>query len=274
MSETARAWLNDLTSLYTPTPSEFDAARGHRASIESRLEAHLGVQEMLEIGSLRHGTGVWQYSDADFLVALKGSQPSSPWTMLNKVKETLQGRFPATTIVVRRPAVVCKFSDANVEVVPAYATTSGYSIANPADGWVTTHPKDHNTYVNDVNKKHDGAVKKLARQVKVWKYRRNVPVSSCYLEMRSARHLEGETTYSPLWDLYLSLKKIHDAALAAMNDPTGLGSRFGACSSEYNRLDAMSKLETAVPRARKAKDFDQEGDHAQAIAQLKLLFDR
>lgn len=274
MSETARAWLTDLTSLYTPTPGQFEAARGHRASIEARLDAYLGVQEMFEIGSLKHGTGVWQYSDADFLVALKGVQPDSPWTMLNKVKETLQDRFPSTTIVVRRPAVVCKFSDADVEIVPAYAGTTGYWIANPADGWMKTHPKDHNKYVNDINNKHDGAAKKLARQLKVWKYRRNVPVSSCYVEMRSAKHMDGETAYSPLWDLYLSLKKMRDAELAPMNDPTGLGSRFGACSSESNRLDAMSKLETAVSRARKAKDFDTEGDQESAIEQLKLLFNK
>lgn len=272
MNETARSWLDDLTSLYTPTPTQFDAARGHRYSIEARLDVYLGIHEMFEIGSLKHGTGVWQYSDADFLVSLKGIQPESPWTILRNVKETLQGRFPNTTVVVRRPAVVCKFSDANVEVVPAYPAVSGYWIANPADGWMQTHPKDHNEYVNDINNKHRGAVKKLARQVKIWKYRRNVPVSSCYLEMRTAKHMDGESSYSPLWDLYLSLKKMRDAELAAMNDPTGLGSRFGACSSESNRIDAMSKLETAVTRVRKAKDFDDAGNQASAVEQLTLLF--
>jgi hypothetical protein len=139
---------------------------------------------------------------------------------------------------------------------------------------MTTHPKDHNQYVNDVNRKHDGAVKRLARQVKIWKYKRNVPVSSCYLEMRATKHMDGETSYVPLWDLYLSLKKMYDAELAAMNDPTGLGSRFGSCSSESTRQDAMSKLGTAVSRAQKAKDFDKEGDNDNAIAQLRLLFDR
>jgi Second Messenger Oligonucleotide or Dinucleotide Synthetase domain len=274
MTSTARGWLQELTSLYTPTTVEFDAARRHRDSIESRLDTYLGVKDMFEIGSLRHGTGVWQCSDADFLVSLKGTQPGTPWTMLNNVKETLQERYPGTTIVIRRPAVVCRFSDAHVEIVPAYAASTGYWIANPADGWMQTHPKDHNQYVNDINNKHDGAVKKLARQVKVWKYRRNVPVSSCYLEMRSAKHMEGEDSFSPLWDLYLSLKKMHDAGLAAMNDPTGLGSRFGACSSESNRNDALSKLDTAAGRARKAKDFDNDEDQASAIEQLKLLFNR
>jgi hypothetical protein len=272
MAQSATQWLNDLTSLYTPTSTEFDAAKSHRSSIEARLDTDLGLHDMFEIGSLRHGTGVWKYSDADYLVSLKGERPNSPWTMLNNVKESLQDRFPFTTIVTRRPAVVCKFSDGTVEVVPAYEGVSGYWIADPRDGWMKTYPKDHNSYVTRVNNDHNGAVKKLARQLKVWKYRRNVPVSSCYLEMRTAKHMDGETSYSPLWDLYLSLKKIRDADLADMNDPTGLGSRFGSCSSESKRLDAMSKLERAVTRARKAKDYAKDDDHESAIEQLKLLF--
>ncbi|MGW6258530.1 SMODS domain-containing nucleotidyltransferase [Streptomyces sp. NPDC055085] len=274
MPQTAISWLNDLNSLYTPTASEFDAARRHRGAIEKRLDAHLGLREMFEIGSLRHGTGVWDHSDADYLASLKGIQPDSPWTMLNKVKDALQDRFPSTTVVVRRPAVVCRFSDGHVEVVPAFPGTTGYWIADPSGGWMKTYPKDHNQYVNDVNKKHDGAAKRLARQVKIWKYLRYVPVSSCYLEMRSAKHLDGESTYSPVWDLYLTLNKMYAAGLASMNDPTGLGSRFGSCSSEPNLQNAMSKLGTAVSRAQKAKDYYRADDQEKTIQQLQLLFNQ
>lgn len=274
VAETPIGWLKDLTGLYTPTPTQFDAARGHRASIENRLDAEFGVREMFEIGSLKHGTGVWTYSDADFLVSMKGVRPDSEWTMLNKIKSSLKARFPSTEVVVRRPAVVCKFSDGVVEVVPGYPGMTGYWIANPADGWMLTHPKNHNSYVNGVNSKHDGAAKKLARQIKVWKYRRNVPISSCYLEMRAAKHMDGESSYSPLWDLHASLKKMHDAELAAMNDPTGLGSRFTACSSPANKSDALSKLDTAVTRARRAREYASAGEDAKAIEQLKLLFNK
>lgn len=272
----AYTWINDLISYYTPSPTQFDAARGHRYAIETRLDTYLGVHSMFEIGSLRHGTGVWHYSDADFLVSLKGERPGSPWTMLDKVKVQLQERFRSTTVVIRRPAVVCKFADGDVEVVPGYLSTtgSGYWIANPADGWMLTHPKDHNDYVNKINKNHDGDVKRLIRMMKVWKYLRNVPISSCYLEMRAAKHMEGESSYLPLWDLHRNLRKMYDANLAAMNDPTGLGSRFGSCSSESNRLDAMSKLESAVNRALKAKDFVAADDHDKAVEQLKLLFNQ
>jgi len=274
MTETAAQYLASLTSLYTPTPTEFDAARGHRASIETRLNAYLGLNEMFETGSLKHGTGVWQYSDADFVVSLKGFRPDSPWTALNKVKDTLKDRFPSTEIVVRRPAVVCRFSDATVEVVPAYAAEPGYWIADPRGGWMKTHPKSHNTYVNDANKNHGGAAKKLARQAKIWKYRCNVPISSCYLEMRAAKYADGETSFYPVLDLHLFLTGLLGHNLAAMNDPTGLGSRFNATSSDSNQVDAISKLSTAVTRARKAKEFESDGKHESAITYLKLLFNR
>lgn len=274
MSETSRAWLSNLTSLYTPTPTQFNAAKSHRASIEARLDSTIGIYRMFEIGSLRHGTGIWQHSDADYLVSLKGEKPASTWTTLTKVKEALQQRLRGTHIAIRQPAVVCNFSDGVVEVVPGYISDSGYWIANPAGGWMKSHPTEHNDYVNTVNHKHNGGVKTLARQLKIWKYLRNVPLSSCYLEMQAAKHLEGESVYLPFLDLYLALDKMYDTNLAAMNDPTGLGSQFGACSSEAKRIEGLSKLGTAVVRAKKAWEFESGGDHTQAIGQLKLLFNR
>jgi len=275
VSTTVSSWLSDLTTYYTPTASQFDGAKSHKDAIETRLDSVLGVYRMFEIGSLRHGTGVWHYSDADYLVSLKGIQPDSPWTMLMKVKEALQARFTSTTIAIRQPAVVCNFTDGVVEVVPGYISAGGgYMIANPAGGWMKSYPEEHNKYVNEVSAKHNGGAKKLARHLKIWKYKRNVPVSSCYLEMRAAKYLSDDDTYHPILDLYCVLSHLQTVQLAALNDPTGLGSRFGACSSEANKRDALSKLDTAVSRARKAKDYYLADDHDNAIEQLKLLFNK
>lgn len=195
--------------------------------------------------------------------------------MLAKVKEALQIRFPSTSITIRQPAVVCNFSDGVVEVVPGYiATGGGYMIADPAGGWMETHPESHNKYVNEVNNKHNGGAKKLARHLKIWKYKRSVPVSSCYLEMRAAKYLDGEKTYAPLFDLYAALRHLKAVELASLNDPTGLGSRFGAYSSDATKKDALSKLDSAVSRAKKALDYSINDEHDNAIAQLKLLFNK
>jgi Second Messenger Oligonucleotide or Dinucleotide Synthetase domain len=274
---TANAYLNDRLSWYTPPSGYFDAARVHRGVIETRLDLHHGVKEMFETGSLRAGTGVRFYSDADYLVCLKGERPPTGTSALTKVKTSLADRFPSTVVKVRSPAVVCEFAEAKetVEVVPAYAEGLGYWIPDPATGgWMKTHPKDHNAYVNEINKSHSGGAKKLARLAKVWKYKRSVPVSSCYLEMRAAKYTAGQSTWWLAADLHGFLKHLQDISLAAMNDPTGLSSRFTACSSESNRTDALSKLSIAVTRASKAWDFDKDGKDDAAVEQLKLLLNQ
>jgi hypothetical protein len=280
MTETVSSWLNNLNSLYTPLATQFDAAKSHRNSIESRLDYMVGVYRMFEIGSLRQGTGVWQFSDADYLVSLKGDRPSSSTTMLERVRDALIGRFPNTIISVRSPAVVCRFSDCEVEIVPGHVSDTvsghGYWIADAAltGGWMKTYPEAHNDYVNSVNRRFDGGVKTLARHLKIWKYKRNVPVSSCYLEMRAAKYMDGQQTYIPIWDLYLSLSNIQSSGFSAMNDPTGRGSRFSAYSSDTTKADALSKLSAAVSRSSKALDYYKADDHVRAIEQLKLLFNR
>lgn len=277
MATTAHSWLAELNNYFTPSLSDFAAAKNHKESIESRLDYDLGVHRMVEIGSLRHGTGVWYYSDVDYLVSLKGIKPTSSTTMLEKVKASLQARFPLTSISIRRPAVVCKFSDAVVEVVPGYVEDAGgYNIANPASlgGWMKTYPEKHNEYVNKVNQKNDGGAKKLARQLKIWKYKRNVPISSCYLEMRATKYMDGQSFYSAVLDLYYALNELKRVGLAAMNDPTGLASRFTACSSEATKSDVISKLDTAVDRALKAKNFYLADREDKALEQLALLFNR
>jgi len=279
VTQNPNTWLNELNGYFTPSSTEFDAAKAHRLSIESRLEASLGIYRMFEIGSLRHGTGVWLRSDADYLASLKGTKPQSSSSMLERVRAALAARFPTTPITVRRPAVVCNFSGGVVEIVPGYVADTadggpGYWIAAPGGDWMKTYPEAHNSYVNGVNRKHNGAAKQLARLLKVWKYERSVPVSSCYLEMRAAKHMDGQSAYIPVWDLYMVLDDLETYSLAAMNDPTGLGARFTACSSDATKRDAMSKLSTAVGRARRAKDYYSDGDHAGSVAQLKLVFDR
>ena len=280
MPETVSTWLNSLNSSYTPLSSHFDAARSHKGSIEARLDHLLGVYRMVEIGSLRQGTGIWLYSDADYLLWLKGDRPASSTTMLNRVRDALTGRFPNTTVSVRSPAVVCRFTDCEVEVVRGYisdtATSNGYWIADPAStgGWMKSYPEAHNECVNTVNKKFNGGVKTLARQLKIWKYKRSVPVSSFYLEMRAAKYMDAQESFVQIIDLYLALSDIQSAGLAAMNNPSGLGSRLTACSSDATKADALSKLSTAVARASKALDYYKANNHPNAIEQLKLPFNR
>ena len=102
------------------------------------------------------------------------------------------------------------------------------------------------------------------------KYKRSAPVSSCYLEMRAAKYANGQESCNLPIHLYYYLKWLQTLSLAAMKHPTGFGSRFTAYSSDSNKQGALSKLDTAVSRAEKAKAAFVNNKHPDAIEQWRL----
>lgn len=275
MPLTTNQYVNVLVDVFTPSPSEFDAARGHRASIETSLKSGLQAFGLIETGSLSHGTAVSRRSDADYFVLLPGPRPLAS-TALSKVRDTLKFRFPSTQIRVSSPAVVCKFvgTDRSVEIIPAYSNgDGGFLIPDPqSGGWMESNPRRHLDYVTAVSKKHNGDPKKMIRLLKAWKYTKGVPISSFYLEMRGAKHAAGIDAFIIFWNLCLTLEKMVETGLVAMNDPTKTGPRFNACSTEAYRQDALSRTRTAAVHARRAVTAYKADQHDVAIKELKLLF--
>ncbi len=219
-------------------------------------------------------------SDVDVLVSIGNTKPGTSDTALNWVKNALSASFPTTTVRVSRPAVVVEFAlgAETWEVIPGFLKSSDpsvlYDIPGPASGWIESAPTEHLDYVNECNQKNgiQGAAKKLARLIKAWKYYSNVPVSSFYLEMRAAQHMATQPAFIAVWDMCLLLEDLHSNSLAAMNDPKGRTGRFHPCSSDYRKMDALSKLSTAATRARKALDAYQNDKLDDAFHYLDLLF--
>jgi hypothetical protein len=274
MSKSVRQGFDEFLSNLTPTPGQFSAATTHRSTIESCLDSHVGIHRLFESGSLRHGTGVRGWSDSDLMVSVKGERPSSD-SALNRIKAALSSRYPLTTVKVSRPAVVCSFSSGDVEVVPAYARhDSSYWIPAPGGSWLISAPKEHNDYVTQVNTKDGvrGGAKGMARLLKAWKYFNNVPVSSFYLEMRSAEYMNGESSIVWVVDVCRLFEDLERHSLASMNDPKGVAGRISACSSDPKREIALSRVKTAASRARRARDYHDAGNDGKAFEALDLLF--
>ena len=283
MTRTVNQAFEQFLSRLTPTAVQREAGGKHRASVEAALEAKLDVINFFETGSFSHGTGVRAHSDTDVLVSLRNQKPGTSETALNWVKSALQARFPKTTIVIRRPAVVVLFGGGyeTWEVIPGFVNSKGgkdqfvYDIpaVNTVEEWIDSAPREHLKYVNECNKKpHEGDAKDLARLVKGWKYTNSVPLSSFYLEMRAAQHVAEQKNFIHVWDICQLLEGLQHIQLAAMNDPSGLTGRFYACSSRAKAADALSKLKTAATRARKALDAYNKDDFATAFYYLDLLF--
>ena len=163
------------------------------------------------------------------------------------------------------------------EIVPAdyVGDANGYKvyeIADCAGGWMRASPDAHNAYVRDVNDRLGGRVKPLIRFVKAWKFFRNVPISSFYLELRVAKYASEEKTIIYDIDVRNVLKLLWDGQLANMQDPMGVSGYIPACKSDATRTDALSKLGNAYGRADKARDAARSGNISDAFDWWRLLY--
>src|SRR5262249_1539654 len=151
---------------------------------------------------------------------------SSSYT-LNKVRNALDVRFPNTGIRVSCPAITVPFGTTRsevTEVVPAeYMRETGgykvYDIADSANGCSKATQDAHNASAANIDAKLAGLVKPLIRFVKAWKYFREVPISSFYLELRTAQYAANEKSIIYSWDVKRVLCLLRDIELASMQDP-------------------------------------------------------
>lgn len=282
MPRTIDEGFRDFLNRLTPSSTETQAAKGHRASIEACLKANFSMNRFFRIGSFGNGTSISGYSDVDFLAGIPTEKlKANSSTTLGQVRVALETRFPNTGVYVDSPAIVVPFGKdgcETTEVVPAdYVTENDgyavYEIADGAGGWRRASPDAHNAYVRWVDGERSNKANPLVRFIKAWKYFRNVPISSFYLEMRVAKYAIGEKTIVYEHDVRNVLKLLLDNGLADMQDPMKVSGNISACSSDAKREDALSKLKTAYARADKALSCSANGKVSEAFDWWRQLYD-
>lgn len=272
----------DLLSTLTPSSAENADYASHRTSIEAKLESKFNITYTMETGSFRSGTGVRYHTDLDILTSIPSAhQKYNSYNMLLSIKGALQERFGESGIYIRTPAVVCNFSGGKtIEITPGYyryQTDEAYNVYKIPDfdgGWQVAAPSAHIAYVNGINNKLDKKVKHVIRLIKAIKHAQNISMSSFYLEMRTAKYCDGETTILYEYDVYRVLNRLVDDGLAMMQDPVGIAGYIAPTSTESQRVDALSKLTTARDRASKAINAEKDGKHAEALEWWVKVFDR
>jgi hypothetical protein len=273
--------FRDFLLKLTPSGTESQAAKSHRASIEACLTNNFGLKRFVRIGSFGNGTSISGYSDVDYLACLPTDQLTQVSTSsLTKVRNALDTRFPNTGVGVSCPAVVVPFGTTRsetTEIVPADYVREGngyklYDIADCAGGWVNASPDAHNAYVRWTDEKLGGKVKPLIRFIKAWKYFRSVPISSFYLELRVAKYASEEKSIIYDYDVRNVFKLLWDGQLASMQDPMGVSGYINPCRSDVALADALSKLQTAYTRAEKAREESSKGKIPDAFYWWRLLY--
>jgi len=283
VAKTVEEGLRTFHGWLTPTGGDTQAAKSHRASIEACLKSNFELTRFFRTGSFGNGTCICDYSDVDYFASIPTTNlKRNSDTTLRQVRDALATRFPKTDVHIDIPAVVVPFgTDASesTEVVPADFITIDkdgnfiYEIADGNGGWIRSSPDAHKNYVDEVDDKLAGKVKPLIRFLKAWKYYRNVPISSFYLEMHVTKYASQESAIYYSWDLRNILKMLLDNQLAALQDPKGISGYIFPCSSDTKKTDALSKLDSAFTRVEKARDAEKAEKISLAFAWWDLVFD-
>ena len=136
-----------------------------------------------------------------------------------------------------------------------------------------TSPDANNKYVATINAELGQKVKPLIRFIKTWKYYKTVPLYSFYLEMQVARYASKENSILYSIDVKNIFKLLRDNELAAMQDPVGISGYIYPAFSEAMKTDALSKINTALTRAEKAREAEDAGRIKDAFYWWDLVFD-
>ena len=168
--------------------------------------------------------------------------------------------------------MVCAFSgNKTFEITPGYykyQTDYRYNVYKIPDfdgDWQIATPSAHIAYVNGVNNRLDKKVKHVIRLIKDIKYAHNIPISSFYLEMRTAKHCDDETFISYAEDVHNTLNRLVNDELALMQDPVGIAGYIEPCSTDAKKTEALSNLTSVRNRAKWAIEEEKAGNHTKAL---------
>ncbi|TQN42363.1 hypothetical protein FHU33_1762 [Blastococcus colisei] len=265
----------------TLAPAQYDkatVAERHQAMEIAVAVSSLRGGTWFESGSWSHGTALKGHSDVDFMIPCSGSRPVYPSSALTTLKTSLaQSHWAIRDRRISSPTVKVEFFTApHFEVVPAWHyNTVGedkvFLIPGPGDQWEESAPRAHLRFVTEQNDRLGKKVKPLARLLKQWKAATGAPVSSFYLEMRTAEYAKGEDFISFHIDMRRLMGRLINHGLRDMNDPAGRVSRIRAVSSEESRRKTVRLLQEAKGHLDAAYDLD--GQPGQASPYWSHMYD-
>jgi hypothetical protein len=276
----------ELISRIQPLQSEFDAARQHRDTIQTRLEKEFEVSSCRPIGSSAHGTSIRDFSDTDLLAVFRktaftwGDSLINSDTALEKVCVALAERYPYSDVYKDGISIAVSFSDGrHVDVVPAVFDSMHekwpiYLIADGVGGWMGTSPALYDAYIASANRESGGKLTYVAQLMKFWRECREprIPLSSFHIEMVLAYEdvCKGVKAYSEC--MLEILRSLARRECRAMRDPYGIAGNIPAVRTESQRERALASVTNSRNHADSALVAENSSDVQEARKQWDIVF--
>ncbi len=270
-----------------PMPVALRHAKIHKVGVRVRLAKAFDVVRIVEIGSHARASAIKTYSDLDLLVVLRrneakwGGSLMSSSTVLSKVIEELQERFPNTRIGRDGMAAAIWFGSTqqSLDVVPAIFSRFDrlrpvYLIPNGSGDWMETSPAVHDRYFKIADERGGGKVRKLSQLLKWWKFSRvqPIPISSFHIDMllASSDICVGVKPYAHC--LYQAFKLLSDRGCRGLQDPCGIAGTIHAVETETQLSILSDAIGYALAHSSAAVAAEAVKNNAEANRQWDIVF--
>ncbi|KUO48822.1 MAG: hypothetical protein APF76_18250 [Desulfitibacter sp. BRH_c19] len=134
----------------------------HLETIKTALEKYIyGTVDLIFGGSVQKHTYVDGISDIDTLVLLNNTELEglSPTQVKQYFIDRLKERLPQTKITAGKLAVTIKFSDAEIQILPAAKYRDGFKIPSPnGEEWSYIKPRAFARKLSEVNSANNSKV--------------------------------------------------------------------------------------------------------------------
>lgn len=279
-----------LLARVQPTVNDGKAIDRHFNAIASRLNKSFTVKDYVPTGSYARGSSIHGHSDADLFVVIAredvrwGQRQMSSNTILEQFRQDLMGRYPDPATVVKKDVhcITITFSDAKVDVVPAYfsrfAMVGGknwplFMMPDGLGSWKETSPSRHNAFIAEADKRSGGKLKYTAQLVKHWRYSRvtPIPISSFHVEllMASGGHCVGLKGYAEC--VRDAFRDLAARGCRGLQDPVGISGVIACSRTEAQRMSALSTVVNSRDHANSAC-YAATYSIPEAVRQWRLVF--
>jgi hypothetical protein len=266
-----------------------DVVAARQERVRAAVARGLKVRGSFLTGSYRRHTLIAPMADADvdIIVVLDGQhRRRGPRAVLDLVKATLCEEYPSSRVSRNGQAVTIRFSDFTVDVVPAFETWWGgdvLDICNSGDDtWIRTNPRQHIKISSKVNWRTAGLLVPSVKMLKAWNRAAGRPLRSFHLEVLAWK------VFDPGWRVAFfgpglgmgtdpeNLTRFFTEAPGRLRrklpDPARDEGDVGAYLTDLGRDDAVSRIETASSRCRRAAELLAAGDVTGANALYRKVF--
>lgn len=276
-----------LAQRIQPQEGELSVAESHRTSVRRRLFNSFETASTPVMGSHARGTAIRLHSDLDVLLILRknevkwGDRVVSSDTILQRVKDDLQSRYPFTTVRRDVMAVALDFGNGkeSLDLVPGLfsrfaSSRPVYRIPDGAGDWMETSPAAHDQYFATQHVRSGNKLRKVSQLIKWWKHARQpaMPIRSFYVDMLLAGEglCLGAKTYGKcLCDFF---EAVVQRECAGYVDPCGIAGRIALAPTSAQRDTAFRAAVYARDHARWGLAAEIRGDHVEANRQWSLVF--